>query len=1613
MPELSGFIQQLVTDARLAEPFGNLQGKVQRIKMHPGGQLHLLVSVPDRLSAATLCALEAVLEKTLDVSEVIICQKPAAAAAEPADSTAEEPESNAEYLAGLADWLLRHLWHQNAYMAGILRQGRFKARKNIVVIELPQECCEEDNQDLLERLSTLGKLATGSETEFSLEPVSIDLIATARAAAAEQTRDTAALRKSEQAAFSENGNASANGGAVSNGSGNGNGNSSGSGSSSGNGSASRNEAYGRNNNVRNNNSRSSEGRTYRRPPSQAGDIWGRLNPALSLSKIADVTSESGIVSLKGEILGMETRLISDGYRLLVKFDLTDYSNTIQCIIFAKPEDQTVFCDELMGRTVTVQAEVRVDARYSGELQALVQGISAAQKPRGRSDEAATKRVELHCHTKMSARDAVCDAAQIISTAAGFGHAAVAITDHGVVQSFPEARKAALAAARKGNPIKVIYGMEGYLVDDGPTVAYNCEGVNLDNGFIALDVETTGLDCATERLIEIAAVHFVPLTGQAAECEAAGGCDSLASIPTAERRAGRFRIAAAWQTFVDPGVTLSTRTTELTGITSEMVAGAPDNLTALRQLQEFLADLPVVAHNALFDLNFLRSEGFRTEHENDPRLHFNPPLIDTLPLARHLHPDLRNHKLPTVAAACCVEPGCHHRALDDALTCGRIFASLLEQVIEQNREKAIAEVSADNEGISATATGAADNEGISTAATGAADNDAEAISENGDEAGCDNCLPALNDLNNLVGHLTAEQIVENKRKVYHIIILVQNPLGLYHLYKLVSESHTQYFHRRPRIPKSLLTYLRSGLLLGSACEQGEVFQAVVQLYRQAGNHLDQAQNALGAGELQKLARYYDYLEIQPLTNNHFMLLDEESGMQLPTDLENLNKLVVSLGERNRKPVCATCDVHFLEPRDEVYRRILQADMDFKDADRQAELYFRTTDEMLGAFSYLGETKAEEVVIEAPRRIADRIEADLKPFPDGSFPPVIPEAADQVRAIVSQKANELYGRNDKLPTVVQERLDKELSSIIDNGFAIMYYIAHHLVKKSNEDGYIVGSRGSVGSSLAATFCGITEVNPLPPHYVCPGCHFSEFMSSGSYGSGYDLPQRNCPECGTALLREGQDIPFETFLGFDGDKQPDIDLNFSGDYQPLAHRFIEEMFGSSHTFRAGTISSFADKNAAAMVKKYFEAKEERVTQAEIGRLARGVVGVKRTTGQHPGGIVVVPKELEIYDFTPIQHPADKKNSAIITTHFDFNSMHDTILKLDILGHDDPTMLKVLGDMTGIDVNTIPIPDEAVMSLFQSTEALGIPEGMSPAKTGTLGLPELGTFMARDMIRETKPTRFFDLVQLMGLSHGTDVWKGNAQELIRSGVCTVDEVIGCRDSIMTYLIHNQLPAKAAFDIMERVRKGRGLLPDQEALMQECDVPAWYIDSCKKIKYMFPKAHAAAYTISSLRIAWFKVNYPVAYYCAYFTVRADEFDSTLMIRGLPVVRRERERLQSNFRDVSDREQKIFYILEIVEEMYLRGISFLPLDLMESDAYRFLPAGEKLIRPPLSSVPGISRTLAANIVEARNAGHFKSRDELGNRAGIGSGALETLAETGCLDGLPQSAQIDLFEYMSL
>jgi DNA polymerase-3 subunit alpha (Gram-positive type) len=1216
--------------------------------------------------------------------------------------------------------------------------------------------------------------------------------------------------------------------------------------------------------------------------------------------------------------------------MLFKFNLTDLSSSISCILFAKPDERAMLEDKLDKAWIRIGAEISFDAQYSKDLQARVTGLQEAVREPLRRDDEPEKRVELHTHTKMSAKDAVCDAAELVRLAADFGHEAVAITDHGVVQAYPEAAATCAELNKSGKNIKILYGMEGYLVDDGTAVAWMADDETLGEGFVALDVETTGLDPSVDRLIEVAAVLFAP-----------DGC-------------GGFAPADRLVSFTNPGIPVSARSQELTGITTEMIAGADEPFAVLARLAAWIGNRPVVAHNVFFDLGFLRHEGQRTKGAADPTLKFNQPLIDTLALSRLMLPELKKHRLSDVAGHLGISLGQAHRAEADALACGGIFAALW-------------------------------------ARSGA---------------------KAVGDLNRLSGQISQEEILEHKRPVYHVILTAADKLGLYHLYRIVSQSHLRHFHSRPRIPRSMLQYFRHGLIVGSACESGEIFQMALQRYLAAGRSIEATLESLTDQAGTQLGRFYDYFEIQPITNNAFYLRDVQSGLADEADLRNLSRIIYSWGKRLKRPVCATCDVHFLEKKDAEFRRILMTDMGFEDADSQADLYFRTTREMLDEFAWMGAETAREVVITDPAAVARRVSAALKPFPDGSFPPVIDTAADDIRHLTWEQARLIYGRDEKVPDLVHQRIERELQSIIDNGFAVMYYIAHKLVKKSNDDGYIVGSRGSVGSSLVATLCGITEVNPLPPHYICPGCHYAEFDQSGTYGSGYDLPDKACPHCGTDLHREGQDIPFETFLGFNGDKQPDIDLNFSGEYQARAHKFIEEMFGASHTFRAGTISSYADKNAQAIVRKYFEGKDQFATQAEISRLARSLIGVKRTTGQHPGGIVVVPKAREIYDFTPVQHPADKSVNGTITTHFDFNAMHDTILKLDILGHDDPTMLKMLGDLTGVDVASIPIPDPGVMSLFQSTEALGIAENQSPDDCATLGLPEMGTFMAREMIRETRPARFYDLVQLMGLSHGTDVWKGNAQDLIKSGICTIEEVIGCRDSIMTGLIYNGLPPKDAFDIMERVRKGKSLSEDQENLMRQKKVPDWYIESCKKIRYMFPKAHAAAYTISSLRIAWFKINHPEAYYCAYFTVRADEFDSQLMCLPAAQIRQAREKLRHELRDGGDREQRIYYILELVEEMQLRGIDFVPIDLHRSDATRFIAVAPGRILPPLNAVPSISLAVAGQIVKARSERPFKTRDDLARRAGVSQAVMDNLAAGGCLADLPESSQISLFELLA-
>ena len=1484
---LQSFFRQVLPGNRLEQAVARVNSLISGLTVRKNGCLRLKVLLDQPLEADLLCQIEDALEKELAADEVVICQ---VMSQEPAGADA------CQYAASLAPWLLRHLWKQDALAASLLQQGRFCVGDSCVWIQLDdasRQVLPEDNLDWLSRYldENLSLQVAFRFTGQNAPDGSCDLADYAlklNQTHAHQANQVHTIQSAEagppQAAPAT---------------------------------APRDKNKGR-----------PERAPYKRVK-QENMIWGRIKPELKRVPIESLNSETGIALDEGEVFDLDVRMVSNGTLALFKFSLTDYGSSVNCILFAKPDDRVRLEEALTDAYIRLTAEISFDAQFSKDLQARVMGVQAAVRAPLRSDDAPKKRVELHAHTKMSAKDAVCDPAALVRLAADFGHAAVAVTDHGVVQAFPEAAQARADLKKAGQDIKVIYGLEGYLVDDRAAVAWMVGDTDLADGYVALDVETTGLDPAVDRLIEIAAVHFVP--------------DGRGGFQPEDRRVH----------LVNPGIPVSAESEALTGISTAMLADAPPPLVVLSELHNWIGRKPVIAHNAFFDLGFLRYEGRRTPGETDPAVKFNPPLVDTLALARLLLPELKRHKLGLVAEHLGVALNQAHRAEADALACGHVFATLWRK---SGAEK-------------------------------------------------------LDDLNRLAGQLDRESVTEHKMPVSHIILLAADSLGLYHLYRLVSAAHVTYFHSRPRIPRSLLQYFRHGMVVGGACEAGEIFQQALKAYREADRQVPEALKLLGRPDALAIGRFYDYFEIQPLTNNAFYLRDPESGLTGEEDLCNLNRLIYAWGKRLKKPVCATCDVHFLEPRDADLRRILMTDMGFEDADQQSELYFRTTREMLDAFACLGPEQAEDAVIAGPKAIADRIAADVRPFPEGSFPPLIAAAADDVRSLTWSQAQSLYGRDGVLPELVRQRIERELQSIIDNGFAVMYYIAHKLVKKSNEDGYIVGSRGSVGSSFVATLCGITEVNPLPPHHVCPACHETRFDQTGTYGSGYDLPERACPSCGTAMLREGQDIPFETFLGFNGDKQPDIDLNFSGEYQPRAHKYIEEMFGASHTFRAGTLSSYAEKNAQAIVRKYFEGKEQYATQAEINRLARGLIGVKRTTGQHPGGIVVVPREREVFDFTPVQYPADKSANGTVTTHFDFNALHDTILKLDILGHDDPTMLKMLGDLTGVDVARIPIPDPGVMSLFQSTEALGIPEGKSPDNCATLGLPEMGTFMAREMIRETRPSRFYDLVQLMGLSHGTDVWKGNAQDLIRSGTCTIEDVIGCRDSIMTYLIYNGLPPKASFDIMEKVRKGKGLSGEQEDLMRQHQVPAWYIESCKKIRFMFPKAHAAAYTITSLRIAWFKINHPEAYYCAYFTVRADEFDSSIMCLPLHQIRQSREKLRRDLREGTDREQRIYYILELVEEMQLRGIGFAPIDLHRSDATRFQVLEPGLILPPLNALPSVSAAIAGQIVRARGESPFKTQDDLARRAGIGPSVLESLALGGCLDGLPESSQLNLFDLL--
>ena len=1228
-------------------------------------------------------------------------------------------------------------------------------------------------------------------------------------------------------------------------------------------------------------------------------LYGRDFEGESLA-IEQIQSEMGEVTIRGQVQSLETRDIRNNKTILM-MEITDFTDTIVVKLFAQTEQVPEIVKEIRtGVFLKIRGVTTID-RFDGQLSiGSIFGIKKIPDFRKvRVDTWPEKRVELHCHTKMSDMDGVSDVKDIIKRAKAWGHKAIAITDHGVVQSFPDANH----AVSPDEDFKIIYGCEAYLVDDLQDLVVNSRNQSLRDSYVVFDLETTGFSPVANRIIEIGAVKV------------ADG-----------------KITEKFSTFVNPQVPIPYRIEELTGINDNMVLDAPTIETILPEFLKFCEGCVMVAHNASFDMSFIEENCRRLGLEREFTI------VDTVALARVLMPQLNRFKLDTVAKALKISLENHHRAVDDAGCTAEIFEKFVEMLEARD-------------------------------------------------------VTALDGVNEL-GRSSVEKI--RKLPSHHAILLATNDLGRINLYRLVSCSHLKYFNRRPLIPKSEFLRHREGLLIGSACEAGELYQAVL-------NHRSDQ-------EIARLVNFYDYLEIQPLGNNAFMIKSDRTDVESMEDLREINRKIVKLGEEFGKPVVATCDVQFLDPEDEVYRRIIMAGKGFGDADEQAPLYLRTTEEMLSEFAYLGSEKAEEIVITNPNKIADMCEK-ISPVRPDKCPPVIPDSDKTLREICYNRAHEIYGED--LPEVVVERLERELHSIISNGFAVMYIIAQKLVWKSNEDGYLVGSRGSVGSSFVATMAGITEVNPLRPHYYCPKCHYSDFDSDyvKPYAgrAGCDMPDRNCPVCGEKLKKDGFDIPFETFLGFKGNKEPDIDLNFSGDYQGNAHRYTEVIFGKGQTYRAGTIGTLADKTAFGYVKNYYEERGERKRTCEINRIVQGCVGVRRTTGQHPGGIIVLPLGEEIDSFTPVQHPANDMTTDIITTHFDYHSIDHNLLKLDILGHDDPTMIRMLEDLTGVDAQTIPLDNQEVMSLFRSTEALGItPEQLGGCPLGSLGIPEFGTDFVIQMLVDTKPQSFSDLVRISGLSHGTDVWLGNAQTLIEEGKATISTAICTRDDIMIYLIGKGLDSELSFTIMESVRKGKGLKPEWEEEMLRHDVPDWYIWSCKKIKYMFPKAHAAAYVMMAFRIAWYKIFYPLAYYAAYFSIRASAFSYELMCLGQEKLEHYLDDYKKRGDSLSKKEQDSLKDMKIVQEMYARGYEFLPLDLYQADARRFRILDGKLM-PSLSTLDGLGVKAAVAVMEAAQEGRFLSKDDFRDRTKVSKTVIDLMSDLGILGDLPESNQLSLFD----
>ena len=1217
-------------------------------------------------------------------------------------------------------------------------------------------------------------------------------------------------------------------------------------------------------------------------------------------KIVDTKIPGESVIVEGNIFNIEPREIK-GEKYIVSFDITDKSDSTTVKFFVK---RSVFDNELKDKIkkdayLRVQGEVQFD-KYAKEINIMAKSIMTAQAPPPRMDTAEEKRVELHLHTQMSSMDGVTPVKTYIKRAIDWGHKAIAITDHGVVQAFPDAMNAA-----DKSDLKVIYGVEAYLIDDLGNAVFSPRGQNLDDTYVVFDIETTGLSKEKEMITEIGAVKV------------ADG-----------------KIIDRFSIFVNPQRPISAEITKLTGITDDMVKDAPTIENVLPEFLKFCEDTVLVAHNASFDTGFIR---IAAERAGLGELHHT--IVDTLELARALLPELNKHKLDIVCEHLGVTLNGHHRAVNDAEATAEVFIKFLDMLAEKK-------------------------------------------------------IFTLDEIN----VLASRTVNYKKLRAYHAIILVKNYTGLRNLYELVSMAHIDYFFRRPRIPKSKFMQMREGLILGSACEAGELYRALL--------------DGEPKQRIEELVHFYDYLEIQPLGNNKFMIDSPRvENIHSMEDIKNMNRKIVELGETYGKPVVATCDVHFIDPDDAAFRKIIMAAEGFSDADNQPPLYFRTTDEMLAEFDYLGEERAREVVITNTNLIADQIEK-IKPIPDETFPPKIEGADEQLRQICMDKAHSIYG--DPLPPLVQERLETELNSIISNGYAVLYIIAQKLVWKSVADGYLVGSRGSVGSSFAGNMAGITEVNSLPPHYVCPNCKYSDFDSelvksfAMEEASGCDMPDMNCPKCGTLMHKDGHDIPFQTFLGFEGDKEPDIDLNFSGEYQQTAHAYTEELFGVGHVFKAGTIGTLADKTAYGFVKKYFDEREITAHNAEITRLMNGCTGVKRTTGQHPGGLMVVPSDHNIYEFCPIQRPANDVNSTVTTTHFDYHSISGRLLKLDLLGHDDPTVIRMLYDLTGVNPQTVPLGDPATMSLFESPEALGVTAEDIGCETGTLGIPEFGTKFVRGMLLDTKPKTFADLLRISGLSHGTDVWLGNAQTLIENGTITLKETISTRDSIMIYLINKGVDKKKSFKIMEKVRKGKGLTDEDIADMKAANVPDWYIESCQKIKYMFPKAHAAAYVMMAFRIAYFKINYPEAYYATYFTVRAcDDFDYSCMCKGMDVAKAAMREIHAKGMEATAKDKAKMTVLELIVEFYARGFKFLPIDLYKSDSRKFIVTEEGLI-PPFNSLQGLGTNAAQSIVDGREAGEFHTIEELKERTSLGRSLIDLLKENGVLNGIPETNQLSLF-----